>query len=318
MGLEQTTRARTARNTAEAFASLRAAGSSVRDQKVRNPDHLASRFIALGPRLTTLVKVPALRPLARRTAERVSPGAYYYELARVKHIDRVLSEELDAGIGQLVILGAGFDTRAYRFADRLSSTRVFELDHPVTAALKQARVRKVFGVLPEHVTYVSADLEQEDLSAALAHAGYERGGQTLFIWSGVSFYLSAEAVDSVLAFVRAGSAPGSSIVFDYHYRGFTDGTRNYYGSTEGRRRVEELGEPCVFGIEEGGVSMLLSRHRLELLSDLGPAELERRYLIRSDGSLDGRPFGFISIAHARLPGHAEGRRETGAERQLAP
>jgi hypothetical protein len=75
LGLEQTTRAPTARNTAEAFASLRAAGSSVRDEKVRNPDHMASRFIALGPRLTTLVKVPALRPLARRMAERVSAGA---------------------------------------------------------------------------------------------------------------------------------------------------------------------------------------------------------------------------------------------------
>jgi methyltransferase (TIGR00027 family) len=301
LGLEEKTRARTARNTAEAFASLRAAGSSVRDERVRNPDHLASRFIALGPRLTTLVKVPALRPLARKTAERVSPGAYYYELARVKHIDRVLSEELDAGIEQLVILGAGFDTRAYRFADRLASTRVFELDHPVTAALKQARVRKVFGLPPDHVTYVSADLEHEDLASVLQSAGYSRQASSLFIWSGVSFYLSAEAVDSVLAFVRACSAPGSSIVFDYHYRGFTDGTRDYYGGKEGRRRVEELGEPCIFGIEEGSVSTLLARHTLELVSDLGPAALERNYLIRSDGSLDGRPFGFISIAHARVP-----------------
>jgi hypothetical protein len=186
---------------------------------------------------------------------------------------------------------------------------VFELDHPVTAALKQARVRKVFGVLPEHVTYVSADLEREDLSAALERAGYERGVRTLFIWSGVSFYLSAQAVDSVLAFVRSGSGPGSSIVFDYHYRGFTDGTRDYYGGTEGRRRVEELGEPCIFGIEEGGVSMLLARNGLELISDLGPAELEGRYLVRSDGSRDGRPFGFISIAHARSPGHPEARQE---------
>jgi methyltransferase (TIGR00027 family) len=302
LALDQKTRTRTARNTAEAFASLRAAGASVRDEQVRNPDHLASRFIALAPRLTTLVKVPALRPLARRTAERVSPGAYYYELARVKHIDRVLSEELDSGIDQLVILGAGFDTRAYRFVDRLCTTRVFELDHPVTAAMKQTRVRNVFGGLPGHVTYVASDLEHEELSSALARAGFQPGSRTLFLWSGVSFYLSAEAVDSVLAFVRTGSGPGSSIVFDYHYRGFTDGTGDYYGAREGRRRVEELGEPCIFGIDEGGVSTLLERHGLELVSDLGPSELERRYLIRSDGTSDGRPFGFISIAHARVAG----------------
>lgn len=301
MGLDGKARARTARNTAEAFASLRAAGSSVRDEQVRNPDYLASRFIAVAPRLTTLVKVPALRPLARRTAERVSPGAYYYELARVKHIDSLLSDELDSGIEQLVILGAGFDTRAYRFADRLSSTRVFELDHPVTAALKQVRVRKVFGRLPAHVMYVTSDLEHEELAAALERAGYRPAARTLFVWSGVSFYLSAEAVDAVLAFVAASSRPGSSIVFDYHYSGFTDGSRDYYGAREGRRRVEELGEPCIFGVEEGGVAALVRRQGLDLVSDLGPAELERRYLIRSDGDTDGRPFGFISIAHARVP-----------------
>lgn len=301
MGLEQRTRAGTARNTAEAFASLRAAGSSVRDEEVRNPDHLASRFIAFGPRLTTLVKVPVLRPLARRTAERMSPGAYYYELARVKHIDGVLREELELGLEQLVILGAGFDTRAYRFADQLASVRVFELDHPVTAALKQARVRKIFGMLPNHVTYVSSDLEREDLGLALKRAGYGVVATTLFIWSGVSFYLSAAAVDSVLEFVRRCSGPGSSIVFDYHYQGFTDGTGDYYGGREGRRRVEELGEPCVFGIDEGDLPLLLERHDMELVSDLGPAELEGRYLIRSDGTVDGRPFGFISIAHARVP-----------------
>jgi methyltransferase (TIGR00027 family) len=240
----------------------------------------------------------------------MSPGAYYYELARVKHIDGVLGEGLDSGLEQLVVLGAGFDTRAYRFADRLRSTRVFELDHPVTAALKHARVRHVFGQLPEHVTYVSADLEHEDLHEVLSRAGYRSDAKTLFIWSGVSFYLTPEAVDSVLAFVAAHSAPGSSIVFDYHYQGFTDGTRDYYGAAEGRRRVEELGEPCIFGINEGALASLLQPHGLEAISDLGPADLERHYLIRADGSLDGRPFGFISIAHAGVPAGGSLRRES--------
>jgi methyltransferase (TIGR00027 family) len=155
--------------------------------------------------------------------------------------------------------------------------------------------------VPGHVTYVCSDLEREDLGFALERAGYRGAARTLFIWSGVSFYLSAEAVDSVLVFVRRRSGPVSSIVFDYHYKGFTDGTGDYYGGREGRRRVEELGEPCVFGIEEGELPVLLERHELELVSDVGPGELERRYLIRSDGTLDGRPFGFISLAHARVP-----------------
>lgn len=314
MGLDESPRVRTARNTAEAFASLRAAGASVRDEQIRNPDHLASRFIAPGLRLTVLVKVPALRSVARRAAERMSPGAYYYELARVKHIDSVLVDELRAGLDQLVILGAGFDTRAYRLAEQLVAVRVFEVDHPVTAALKKRRVIRVLGGLPQHVTYLAVDLEHQDLASALASAGYDPQLRTLFIWSGVSFYLSAEAVGEGLAFVRASSPPGSSLVFDYHYQGFTDRSRDYYGSMQARQRVEDLGEPCIFGIDEGAVAALLEHHGLELVSDFGPAELEGRYLVGGDGRVAGHPFGFVSIAHARVSTHASNSNAISIER----
>jgi methyltransferase (TIGR00027 family) len=149
--LDESPRVRTARSTAESFASLRAAGAPLRDEHVPNPDHHASRFIAPGLRLTALVKIPALRSLARRAAERMSPGAYFYELARAKHIDSVLLDKLRAGLEQLVILGAGFDKRAYRFAEQLVAVRVFEVDDPVAAALKKQRVIRALGGLPEHV-----------------------------------------------------------------------------------------------------------------------------------------------------------------------
>ncbi len=169
----------------------------------------------------------------------------------------------------------------------------------------------MFARLPDHVSYVCSDLEREDLGDALQRAGYRAVARTLFIWSGVSFYLSADAVGAALEFVRRCAAPGSSIVFDYHYQGFTDATREYYGAREARRRVEELGEPCIFGIQEGELPVLLERHELEGVSDLGPAQLERRYLIRSDGTVDGRPFGFVSIAHARVPVAASSTTATG-------
>ena len=137
--------------------------------------------------------------------------------------------------------------------------------------------------------------------SALASVGYDPRLRSLFIWSGVSFYLSADAVGEVFDYVRASSPPGSSLVFDYHYQGFTDGSRDYYGSAQAKRRVEALGEPCIFGIDEGAVAALLQRHGLELVSDFGPAELEARYLVGGDGRVAGHPFGFVSIAHARIP-----------------
>jgi O-methyltransferase involved in polyketide biosynthesis len=113
------TGSRLAASTAEGAAALRAAGARERDERIRGTDHLAARFVSGGLRLTAIVKVPLLRGVAPRLAERVLPGSYWFEIARVRHMDAVLRKELEAGARQLVILGAGFDTRAHRLAHRL-------------------------------------------------------------------------------------------------------------------------------------------------------------------------------------------------------
>jgi methyltransferase (TIGR00027 family) len=291
---------RLALSTAEAAAALRAAGAAARDELVRGPDRLAARFVDAGPRLTTIVKIPLLRGLAPRMAERLLPGSYWFELARVKHMDGVLRREIAAGARQLVILGAGFDSRAYRFADRLAGVSVFEVDHPVTAAEKRARVRKIFGRLPGHVRYVDADLSVPgELGKRLANAGHRRELRTLVIWSGVTPYIPEDGVDAVLRWLARAAAPGSSIVFDYAYRGAVEGTGFFYGAPQLRRRVAEGGEPLRFGIDRACLAGFVGARGLELVSDLGPEQLESRYLVRR-GRLAGRPYGFVAIAHARV------------------
>jgi methyltransferase (TIGR00027 family) len=246
------------------------------------------------------VKVPLLRRLAPRVAERLLPGSYWFEMARVKHMDGVLRRELAAGAAQVVILGAGFDSRAYRFADRLAGIPTFEVDHPVTASVKRARVRRALGGLPGHVRYVDADLSVAgELEKRLAMAGYRRGLRTLVIWSGVTPYIPEDGVDAVLRWLARAGAPGSSIVFDYAYREAVEGTGFFYGAPQLRRRVAEGGEPLRFGVDRDRVPEFLAARGLELVSDLGPKQLERRYLVRR-GRLAGRPYGFVAIAHARV------------------
>ena len=300
MGLTEARGSRLAASTAEGAAAIRAAGALERDPVLRGPDDLAVRFVGGGARLTALVTVPWARRLTPWLIERILPGSYWFEIARVKHMDGLLRRELAAGARQVLLLGAGFDSRTFRFAEQLAGVATFEADHPATASTKRARVARIFGELPRHVTYVELDLENGDLGTRLREAGWVDGLRSFVIWSGVTAYLDAGSVDGVLAWL-ASTASGSSMVFDYAFSEAVDGDDSFHGAAELRRRVAKGGEPLGFGIPRGGAARFLAERGLELESDLGPDELRRRYLVRGDGRYAGRPYGFVAIAHARVP-----------------
>lgn len=298
MALEQRSRTRLAESTAEGAAALRAAGNRERDEAVRNPDFLAARLIALRPSLTTFAKLPRSGRLVRAVAERRTPGSYYFEIARTRHMDEVVRAEVAAGAGQLVLLGAGYDSRAYRMPE-LKGVRSFEVDHPITSGLKRKRLEAIFGELPPHVVYVQVDFTRDDLGERLAAAGYEATDRALFLLSGVAPYLPEEAVRETLGWV-ARQAPGSSIVFDYLWSEALDDPAPFHGLPELVRRVAEIGEELRSGIPRERTREYLAELGLELESDLGPKDAER-YLTGSDGRVIGRPYGFGGIAHARVP-----------------
>ena len=297
-----TSRARSspiASNTAETQAALRAAGAAERDAALRNPDWMAARLVTTQPRLTALAKVPGVRRLLPPLAELMAPGGYHYETARVKHIDAVLEAELRNGLEQLVILGAGYDSRPYRFAEALDGVRVFEVDLPPMSAIKRRKIARLLATPPEHVTYVEADLLDAGLEQRLTRHGYDIHAATLLILSGVTAYLSEAAVVGLLAFVGRHFSPRTSIVFDYVFREMVAGDDSAHGARELRKRLDSLGEPLRFGIPAGGAGQFVERHRLTLISDLQPDELAERYLRRADGTTAGRPYGFAALAHAR-------------------
>jgi O-methyltransferase involved in polyketide biosynthesis len=146
---------------------------------------------------------------------------------------------------------------------------------------------------------VEADLNAGGLAAALDAAGHREDARSVVLWSGVSPYLGAHGVRGVLRWVARHTAPGSGLVFDYVFREALDGAW-FYGAPQLRRRVAATGEPLVFGIPRGSCAELLAAHGLSLLSDDGPDELERRHLLNGERPA-GRPYGFVSIAHARVP-----------------
>ena len=200
--------------SAQTVAALRAAVTNETSLAVACEDRLAKYFISLRERLLTAV-LP--QPLIRWALERAAPGSYGFAIARTRCFDDALLSEAADGIQQVVILGAGYDSRAIRFANELKGVRVFEVDHPGTQARKMSILLRSNIEVPKNVQYVPVDFNRDALEAELVKKGFSRSRRTLFLWEGVSYYLQKPVVAGVLRFA-ASCAPGSSIVFDYALR----------------------------------------------------------------------------------------------------
>jgi len=221
--------------------------------------------------------LPGLRSAVLALRERRMPGTLGAILCRTRYIDDVLTRSLKKGIDQVVILGAGFDTRAYRISG-MDGVQVFEVDLPGTRKLKQNRIEKVLGLVPDNVTLLGMNFDQENLDEILRAGGFQNGKRTLFVWEGVTQYITEEAVRNTLEFVSGVSGAGSAIVFTYVPRGLIDGTNRPEWFEPFLSFAERVGSPFIFGLDQNELKGYLSDRGLKLIDDVGAAEFEDLYL----------------------------------------
>jgi methyltransferase (TIGR00027 family) len=233
--------------------------------------------------------------------KRRSPGVFEFLVARTRYIDDFLHECIRQGIRQLVVLGAGFDSRPYRFEDLEPKVRVFEVDHPATQLDKLRRVKDIFGKPPEYVSFVPIDFTVETLEK-LFPAGYQAGLKTLFIWEGVVYYLPADAVDSTLNFIVKNSAPESTVIFDYIYLEALQAIQKHYEVASMNRYRGITGEGLVFGIPRGKIEEFLKERGLVNIVDVNYADLEHLYF--NGVNRDRKVATIYAIVHAAVPGKA--------------
>jgi len=286
--------------TAEGVTAARAIFAQHPDPRVRNDDYLAMKLVAPEYWHYSLMKPDYKTGVLVTKTFRFDTN--YYVNARTKHMDALLKQAADDGATQVVNLGVGYDSRAYRFRDAMPKAQFFEIDLPAMIEEKKRRLKLALGKVPDYVAYVPIDFNTQNIPDELKKAGYDPGQKTFFIWEGVTYYISGEAVDSTLRFIATQSAPGSSVVFDYMPLGVIKGDFKTY--PDARRLsfwVAYRGEPFVFGIPEGQSVSYVSTRGLKVLSDLKPKDLEERYLTRSDGSLDGPCTSAFRIMHASVP-----------------
>ncbi len=227
--------------------------------------------------------------------ERFLPGLNNSIVARVRFFDDFVKRSIDEGTLQLVILGAGYDSRAYRI-EGLKKIRTFEVDQPDTQAVKMDRIKEIFGHLPDHVVYVSADLGRDDLGQRLAEKGYDRSLKTLFLMEGILMHLQPTAVDEILSFIVKNSSKRSSILFDYHPQSMVDGSSELETGMNIWNHVSQLGEPFQFGIKEGTIETFLVERGFSQVHNLTSEDYKKAYF---QGVNEGRAvLSLLCFAHA--------------------
>lgn len=287
---------------AEITAAQRAVAAMHPDEKIRNPDYLAEKFVSNDfwyyyhyskDFKTSMLLVKTFRL-----------GGYYYVNARTKHIDKLLREAAENGATQVVVLGAGLDSRAYRFEKDYPKVTFIEVDHPTTSAYKQMLVKKIVGQTPPNVVFAPIDLNEQNIADILTNNGYDQKQITFFIWEGVTFFLTEAGVDQTLQFIATKSAPGSAVVFDYLPKAAIQGQGEKYRQIRRMSfRMRLAGEPLLSGFPEDSktTEKYINDHGFKVVSDIGPQDLTKKYLMGSNGKPDGQPSPHYRIIHARLP-----------------
>jgi len=284
--------------TALLTALYRAVGNKEFQCRKLGSDYLAECFLPFYVRL--LIKNKKLRAKVKDKNQIRMPGVFEYVMARTAFFDDVFIAALNEAVPQIVLLGAGYDTRAYRFADLNKYSRIIELDNAATQNRKKKYLKNFKIEIPEHVTHISMDFNKESLKDVLQCAGYKDDRKTLFIWEGVCMYLEPKSVDAILGFITHSSHSKSSIAFDYAVTISDDNSHNYYGAGEIIQIMKKpySNESFKFTIDEDKTESFFNQRGLKIVRHLNHMQFEKLFLLRENGAPIGQPNGMFRFVIA--------------------
>jgi len=207
-----------------------------------------------------------------------------FVLSRARYTEDSLEQAVGQGVKQYVILGAGFDTFAFRRPEMLERLQVFEVDHPATQDFKCQRIAEAGWEQPPHLHFVPVDFEKESLAEVLTQSSYDPHTLSFFSWLGVTYYLTRDAVFTTLRAMADIAPAGSAVIFDYL------DTDAFIPEKAAKRvqlmlgEAQFLGEPMKTGFDPSTLAADLTSLGLRLHEDLSPPDIQERYFQeRMDG-----------------------------------
>ena len=240
-------------------------------------DTYAIHFLDSGLKLAVnLSNWPFFKSALKKIMHKKIPGAYSSGVARTKYIDDLLYSTIKDGVQQVLILGAGFDTRSSRL-EFLQSIPVIEFDHPNTSSYKTDVYIKRIGTLPQHVICCPIDFNKESLEEIAERNNLDFTKPTTVIWEGVTNYLTAEAIDKTFSFISK-FVKGSYVIFTYVHKHVIENPCSFFGAAKLIKDLEKLQERWTFGFLPQELANYLSNFGLTLVKDLGATEYRQKYL----------------------------------------
>lgn len=198
-------------------------------------------------------------------------------LSRSRYAEDALDLSLATGIRQYVILGAGFDTFAFRRAETLGDLQVFEVDHPSTQEFKKSRIAELGWKVPAQLQFVPMDFIKDQLKTALRQSTYDCRIKGFFSWLGVTMYLDHDEVFATLRSIVEIAPAGSVVVFNYLDMEAFDTLNEDSRMKELMAMTQHVGEPMKTGFFPGDMPANLKKSGLRLLEDLNADAIKQRY-----------------------------------------
>jgi len=265
--------------TAQGTCLMRATSYYEKDPHYKSEDFIAPMIIPSF--LKTMAKYNVLRTVVKKVLFKV-PGIYEYIISRTKVIDDICNN-LTPNIEQVLIFGAGFDSRAIRFKNRLMHAKVFELDAPATQQAKINQFTNRNIDFPPNLNFIAIDFNKESLVKKLDGAGFQKERTCLFLLEGLTYYLNQEAIDSTLNTISDYSAKDSLLVFDYASALAVRQEKN-----NGDPKIEQNYQALVKAGErpgfmlEGEIQDFLVKYKFGLIEEVNSVQLAERYFGKDD------------------------------------
>lgn len=230
------------------------------------------------------MKFKILRNIEIMLSEFTTKGAFGALLCRTKYFDDSLKAAMADGIDQLVILGAGLDTRPYRISG-MNDMTVVEVDLPIMQHIKKEKIKRFLGALPLNIAFISIDFNRQMLDEVLNIPELDFSKPIFFIWEGVTPYISEEAVKNTLGFISKASS-GSVVVFSYVLKRVIDKTSDIAGADNLIDYFQSKDQSWVFGLYPVELNDFLKPYNLTLVEDIDDSYYQENYLKPLNRSLE--------------------------------
>ncbi|HZS44646.1 MAG TPA: SAM-dependent methyltransferase [Blastocatellia bacterium] len=259
--------------TAEGMALLRAIEQfQPEPERILNDPHAAD--LLQQPLTKAIGRSRLLAYLYSLWFSRFAPGAQVTLVTRARLADDIASELAKDGLRQIVVLGAGFDLMPLRRRYELQDATIFEMDHPATQLAKRTSIG---NIAPGNVRFIPVNFEDEDFGEKLVSNGFDPNEKSLFLWLGVTYYLTSEAVEKTLERLSILCKPGTNLVFDYLLASVLDGTTTDKAALNHAKFIGRLGEPWLWGIYPEQISGFIGRFGFKLITDYDSVKLRNLY-----------------------------------------